>query len=175
MMFCFPGDSVHPPTQKSKILVKILRVLFIFELIICFPKILFSIWSFLMELVGCIYLYYAYNQLNYCNCVIYIFFCLINIINILDILGSLIQQNVELLANDPINTLILVDFGLSFILYVVSIYFAFQTYKEFKGIALDIIKASSSDYGFSLTHQPDLNLQKNVIEIKTPDKYRDFI
>jgi len=174
-MFCFPGDSVPPPTQKSKILVKILRVLFILELIICFPKLLFSIWSFLMELVGCIYLYYAYNQLNYCNCVIYIFFCMINIVNILDILGNLIQQNVELLSNDPINSLILADSGLSFILYVVSIYFTFQAYKEFKGIALDIIKASSSDYGFSLTHQNEINLQKNVIEMKTPNKDRDFI
>ena len=176
MMFCFPGDSVPAPTQKSQVLVKILRIIFFFELIICIPKVWFSIWCFLMELIGCIYLYYAYNQLNYCNCVIYIFFCLMNIVNILDVLGNLIQQNVNLLTFDTTNLVILIDSFLSFIIYVVSIYYAFQAYKEFKGIALDVIKASSSDYGFSMTHHTDINMQNNVIEMKTPNKNdRDFI
>lgn len=173
-MFCFPGDSVPPPTETSKLLVRILRFLFFIELLICFPKLLFSIWSFLVEFVGCGYLYYAYNQLNYCNCVVYIFFCMMNIVNILTILGNLIQQNVELMTIDAKNLLILFDSGLSFILYVVSIHFAFLGYREFKGIALDIIKASSSDNGFAFTHKNELNLETNTVNINTRTFKKDF-
>lgn len=173
-MFCFPGDSVPPPTKKSQTLVRVLRWVFVFNLLVCFPKALYSVWSFLMELIGCIYLYFAYNQLNYCNCVIYIFFCLMNVVNMLDVMGSLIQQNVELLGSDAKNIVILADSGLSFSLYVASIYFAFQGYREFKGIALDIIRASSSDNGFSM-QQGELNLQRNVIELKTPKKDLQYV
>jgi hypothetical protein len=98
-----------------------------------------------------------------------------NIVNILDILGYLIQQNVVLLSLDLKNMIILIDSGLSFSLYVISIYFAFQAYREFKGIALDIIKASSSDQGFSLEKAGEVNYQQNTIELKTPKKDLQFL
>lgn len=175
-MFCCPGDAVPPPTRKSQVLVRVLRVIFVLELLICLPKAVFSVWNFLIELVGCVYLYYAYNQLNYCNCVVYIFFCMMNIVDLLRVFGNLIQENVELITVEPQYLIILIDSALSFVLYVVSIYFAFQSYREFKGIALDIIKVSSSDGGFSLRNQQkDINFQKNlVVEMKTPQKDLDY-
>lgn len=175
-MFCCPGDAVPPPSKKSQVLVKVLRVIFLLELLICLPKLLFSLWNFLIELVGCIYLYYAYNQLNYCNCVIYIFFCMMNIVDLLRVFANLIQENVELLTLEPKYLIILIDSAISFVLYVVSIYFAFQSYREFKGIALDIIKVSSSDCGFSLANnQREINFKKNiVVEMRTPQKDFDF-
>ena len=174
-MFCFPGDAVPPPTPKSQVLVKVLKWLFVFNLIVCVPKVLFSVWSCLMELIGCIYLYFAYSQLNYCNCVVYNFFCLMNIVNILSVLGSLIQQNVVLLSLDPKTLLILADSGLSFTLYVIAIHFAFQGYKEFKGIALDVIKASSSDHGVAMTNPGEIDFQRNVMEFRTPKKDLQYL
>ena len=88
---------------------------------------------------------------------------------IFGIVGLLIQRNNFVLINDGIEILTFVDIILTFTFYIVSIYYAFQCYREFKGIALDIIKASSSDNGYAMK-ESQLDYSKNKVKENQVDE-----
>lgn len=59
--------------------------------------------------------------------------------------ATYIQNKVNVLAEDQMKTYYLYLYLSSFIFYVVAIYFGFLSYKEFKGIAYDIMNATNND------------------------------
>jgi hypothetical protein len=87
-----------------------------------------------MELISCLILYQGYTQLSFCNMVMYIFFIGINFVQLLVGFATYIQNlGQQSITWNFANVVSL--FLLAF--YVVAIYFAFQAYKEFKGLAVD--------------------------------------
>ena len=163
-MYICPGDSVPPPTEKSRVLTKILKLLFFLQLVLAGCKFYYSILEGTTEVIACLLLYFAFSQLSYCNCVIYIFFCLMNFFYLIVYFGTSVQNKRKILNNDFDNFYFLMVSLVSVFLYVISIYFAFLSYKEFKGIAFDIINASYSDQGFSLNNNFNVNFTTNNIE-----------
>jgi len=131
---CCP-DPVPPPNPPSKNLVNTLRIILYIELGCTLLESCCGLFSYgLMELISCLILYQGYTQLSFCNMVMYIFFVGINFVQLLVGFATYIQNlGQQSITWNFANVVSL--FLLAF--YVVAIYFAFQAYKEFKGLAVD--------------------------------------
>ncbi|EWS71243.1 transmembrane protein, putative (macronuclear) [Tetrahymena thermophila SB210] len=145
-MSTIPCYSVPPPNEKSKILKKILLWIWIWQVLLCGAKGYYlSKIEFFSELVALGVLWFSFNSLNYCNCVFYIFVCIMNGLFIIINLATKIQDGIVITDfQDQYQKIYIILSSISFVFYIVSIYFAFQAYKEFKGIAYDILVATQN-------------------------------
>ncbi|CAK81904.1 unnamed protein product (macronuclear) [Paramecium tetraurelia] len=148
MILCV-GDIVPPTTEKAKVLRRIIFFIIFLQICLALGKLYYDMWAGVAEFTSAFILWCAQAQLNYCNCVIYIFFCLMNTFLIVVNFMTDIQNkvNLEQLSNDGRNQFLLQAISLTF--YIVSVYFTFQAYKEFKGIAYDVYAATTNDHVLS--------------------------
>ena len=131
-MGCCP-NAVNPPTTKSKSLVNTLRIIMYIELGLAILEIAIVGFSYaLMELISCLILYQGYTSLSFCHMIMYIFFVGINEIQFIVGFLTYAQNEQPIPWNAP-------DIVLLFLtaFYLIAIYYAFQAYKEFKGILFD--------------------------------------
>ena len=157
--FCI-GDSVPPPSNKSLLLTKIMKIILIIEIGFSIVKFFFSIWFGILDLICAFFLFMSFRQFSYSYCEVYIFICFYLIFQIFVELGLKIQHNQKILMNYDMIVKIIGVF-----LYVISIIVVFSAYKEFKGISLDIIYATFSDNGYSMGNYPQVN-EKNEKDLK---------
>jgi len=140
-MFGNSFEPVYPPTTKSRDLVKTLRVLLYIQLFLGFFKIFGGDFgSGFTDLIGCWILYQAYTYLSHCNVIIYSFFNGLNVIQLLAMIGVIIQNSESFFQNSYFpygGTFLPMIVYSSLIFYIVSLYFAFEAYKEFKAITME--------------------------------------
>ncbi|KAM3146823.1 hypothetical protein pb186bvf_000977 [Paramecium bursaria] len=144
------GDTVPPTTEKAKVLRQILYFLLAIQLALSLIKFYFQIWGGIAEFISIFILCSALSQLNYCNCVIYIFFCLMNTFVIIVNFLTDIQNRVNLETQPQSQQYQFVLQSASLTFYIVSVYFSFQAYREFKGIAYDVYAATTNNQSRSV-------------------------
>ena len=140
-MFGNSFEPVYPPTTKSQELVRILRICLYIQLFLGIFKILAGDFGTgFTDLIGCYILYQAYTYLSYCNVIIYSFFNGLNVIQLIAMIGVIVQNSESFFKNSYFpngGTLLPLVVYLSLVFYVVTLYFSFEAYKEFKAITLE--------------------------------------
>ena len=97
-----------------------------------------DIMSGIFQLVFCLVLWCAASQMHFCQLIIYMIFCLNSFVSTLSNLGLLIQNGkFGSYFQGGINTFRILVVIAFFFFYLVAICFAFQAYKEFKGMLYD--------------------------------------
>jgi len=126
-----------PKTVEAEKISAWLNIIFLIHLTISIAKIfiLQDISGGINDLISCFILYMGKEKVNYCYMVIYIMFTGFAALSLLVGIGTIFQQSdsstttTDQLLTTP-NLLILAIF----FFYIFAIYWAFQAYKESKGI-----------------------------------------
>lgn len=149
---CLPfqsfDESVVPPTEKSRQYVSYLKIITICQVALSVTELFVGFWdnselskgfSAIYEVIAACILYCAYNQLNFCNCVIYIFIALFAMVSDFVIIGKYIQNsNTFFPSNNGLRSFSMALVLISFIYYAITIFFVFQSYREFKAVSYEM-------------------------------------
>jgi len=134
-MLC-PTEPIPPPTERAQTCVGRIKILMFTQLGLGLAKLFMGeVSGGMMDLIACFILWSGYTQLNFCTMVIYIFFCGMTAVQILAMIGTILQNGGSLIPN-RFELLVYLVYG-SLILYLIGIYIAFQSYKEFKAISAE--------------------------------------
>lgn len=152
------------PTPQCKSLVFKFKLLMIpltivGILFIYFNQVFPSIFLFLQILM----LYCSYATIDHFSCFLFILLSLCSMFNSVKEIGLIFQNNLPIIKkNDDIRNFLRFLDIFNIMLNMLSIYLAFQGYREFKGIKFDLINGELSDGGYSYG-QREIDYQENRV------------
>lgn len=123
--------------EKGNQLVKTLKILLFFYILLIAAKIVVRDWDTIInDFIGILILLVTFLQCHYLYSAFLIWFTIFNSFYCVIFIGQRIQ-NLVLKLSDRFATIYTPSFivsGMSLIFYIVLIYYAFQAYKEFKAL-----------------------------------------
>lgn len=127
-----PINSVQPPTDEAKKLVKHMEYLLYAHVAISALLLFFEPQTAIMQFLSCFLLYTAYKTIQYCPCVMYLFFSAMGALQSLIVLGIQIQNGtlLPMKMKSTVNIILITFFPIAF-------YIVFKGYKEFKAISFE--------------------------------------
>lgn len=130
---CLPPTSVDPPTDKSRKMVRNLKLLLIGQIIATILAAIASPTLIIYMILSCLILYLSFTQLDFCSAIVYIFFCGSQLFNLLLTFGTFWQNDLTIaqfgVYRFTVN-IILAVFNMA------AIWIVFLAYREFKAISM---------------------------------------
>mmetsp|Transcript_2218 Transcript_2218/g.2302 ORF Transcript_2218/g.2302 Transcript_2218/m.2302 type:complete len:218 (-) Transcript_2218:298-951(-) len=145
MFCCFPGDDSNAqdmaPTQKAKSVNDMLRLTMILQLVLAILKFVCGeITSGLIDLMATMIICCHFYQMHYCNCLMYVIILFLEGFYAMTDIGTFFQHDDQFFPghDDWQSSLYLIVQCLTLVFCFFAGYWAFQGYKEFKAIYLEM-------------------------------------
>jgi hypothetical protein len=135
-----PSMIPEDPNQQAIKLFRVLKILTVSQVCLSIFTMFINISNGFMMLIGAVVLYMVYCGRNFCMSIMYIILCISDMISIALVVGYYFTTHTRIQRNDE---LYLAAIMLKIPFYVISVYYAFLTYRELKAITLEIIHGSA--------------------------------
>ena len=137
MMLCLPTDISENANSNTTRLVRIMKILCGFQVVVGIFLIFVDLFSGIFMLINALLYALVIWTKNWCMCLMFIIICLFDMMSSIMLVGNYFSENDP---TDDDSGILIMLYMIKFPVYMLVIYYTFLGYRELKGLFIETVE-----------------------------------